>query len=465
MLFRKFYLFLVSALWFLAAIVNANATDVTPITCTEAIGGINKDIPQLIGVAGDTFTIVEPFDTGSSVTFTDGTHTLAGTSPFTFTLPADGTYNNDGDDARGANVYCTPAAAAATDEEEAASTSDVQANLTPLIMNSQGAAMGDAVSSATGNALGNGGGQNFVNENGFALSTSGLAAMANSAAVQQLSGNASSPDQGIYAADITPSDFAAVSPLNLWVQGNLERYEGHGEDFDGHVSTLLAGIDYRVSDALVLGLLAGYGTADIDTRIFNTGGNLSSDGYSLGGYFGSRLAANVFADGFIAYTGSDYDVRYGAVTGDFDASRVTGGINVYGSMPMGGFTLQPEFSVFFAREKQDSYTDSGGTLRGAQTFESGRVSAGPKLIFDAIDAGSGNIKPWVAAKLEHNFSSRDTPALTSSVDVGNSTSGRFSAGLTTQLGAGSLSLSGDISGVGSGDYLSYSGKIHWGISF
>ena len=304
-------------------------------------------------------------------------------------------------------------------------------------------------------ALNGGAASPFISENGFSISSRGIAGLAQSKRISdpKLTLNAEVKEQ-VYGAAHSITEVPVSTPWNIWASGRYDHFDGDGNSFDGGVGTITAGADYRMSDTLLVGALVGYGKSDIDV---GTTGNLESDGYTLGAYFGAKLENSITADGFVAYTRSDYDIRSGAVTGDFDADRYSVGINVYGSMPMDGFTIEPGISFIYGSESQDSYVDSAATAIAGQTIKSGRVSIGPKFVFDPIDNGNGSFTPWFGARYEFNFSDANVVASTGTPDVGDSSSARVSAGFTTDFGAGTFSLSGDVGGLGSGDYVSYGG--------
>ncbi len=268
----------------------------------------------------------------------------------------------------------------------------------------------------------------------------------------------------IYAADVSPTDEQMIySPWNVWVKGSWSIYEAHDSaSFDGHMIDVVGGVDYRLSDDLIVGVLGGYGMADFDTMTAGTAGSFDSDGVHAGVYLGKRLAPNLLFDALLAYTSSDYDTHLGATTGSFGAHRITVAAHLKGNIDWGMVTIQPAIGLMYASERQDAYTDTAAVVHAAKTVTAGRLSIGPKFIFQPVTREFGTTQFWFAAKGEYDFSNQNTSATSSLPDISDVASARVQAGLSIVTDSGiSLSLQGDVSGLGSGEFIGYgvSGKL------
>ena len=344
------------------------------------------------------------------------------------------------------------AATAPTEESSGSSTESVKNALSDLIINEQDDQLNKSISGAAGE--GDGTTSPFISENGFSISSRGLASLARIPASKPTIGG--ELKQKTYPAALDINNVPTDVPWNIWAAGHYSHYEGNGNSFDGGIGSVHAGADYRITEQVLIGAVVGYAGAGLDV---GATGNLKSRGFTVGGYFGARVNETVRTDGYLAYTRSDYDVRAGTTTGSFDANRFSLGINVYGSMPMDGFTIEPGIRFVYGSERQDAYTDSTGTAVVGRTVTAGRVSVGPKLIWDPIETGSGSFSPWLGGYYEYSFSNTNAVATTGLPNIGNSSSARFTAGVNTDLGAGVLTLSGEVGGLGSGDYTSYGGNV------
>lgn len=333
---------------------------------------------------------------------------------------------------------------------------EIKDKLSGLLVIQQDSHLVQSVGEAVTDGFGNGDSAPFISENAFSISTRGLAALASRETSKKTL--TAQVKEKIYGANVNFDNVPEQSSWNVWASGRYDYFDG--DSFDGGLGTVNAGVDYGFSENFLLGAVIGYGRADIDV---GATGKLEARSYTLGTYFGAKLGGTVMADGFAAYTKSDYDVTAGITTGQFDAIRLSTGINIYGSVVMDGLTIQPGISFTYGSEKQDAYVDSTATAVASQTIKSGRLSIGPKFTFNAIETKSGSLSPWIATRFEHNFSNANNAANTNLPDVANNNSGRLSAGFTTDFGSGTFSFSGDVGGLGSRDYISYGGTTKFRI--
>lgn len=187
---------------------------------------------------------------------------------------------------------------------------------------------------------------------------------------------------------ITPNGFAFSSralamhsgnndaPLwNAWVRGRLSQYDGNDSSFDGHIGDVFAGVDYRLSEGVVVGAMFGYGQTDFSTLINTVTGGFEVDSLTVGAYAGIELLQALHLSTSASYTGSDYENRSGVTTGAFSADRVTISANLSGQHVMhNGMTLEPSLDILWASERQDAFTDSAAVTHAANTINAGRVS-------------------------------------------------------------------------------------------
>ncbi len=365
------------------------------------------------------------------------------------------------------NPANTPApSAGATGSERLA---DQQEVLSAMVVNFQSNNLGDMVFDHLGNAFGQDAGPQ-VAANGFSASTQGVAAWLGETRQRkiesQLADLSDAPEARYLLA--TP---AAASPKrqpawNAWIKGKWTSYDGDGSSFDGHMIDVLAGVDYRVYEMAVVGVLGGYGNTDFDTEISGTSGSFKADGYSVGPYMAIRLSDNTQFDALAAYTYSDYENRSGATGGEFIAHRVTVAAQLKGMWTMENFFIEPGIRIVYAEEYQDAWTDSSSVRHASQTVTAGRLSIGPKfgLVFSSEDGGS--VRPWVSLKGEYDFSNKGDVPTSGLPDFDDILSSRVSVGLDASTAEGlSISLQGEISGLGSDAYTGYGGSAQIGLPF
>lgn len=253
------------------------------------------------------------------------------------------------------------------------------------------------------------------------------------------------------AAPIAPV-MATTNPttLNAWVRGSFTHYDG--DAFSGNTWNGVAGLDYLVRDGLLVGVLAGYENGDFDFD--TTNGAFEGSGFTAGAYVGMQLSDTIVADAFVTHSWLTYDTRSGTATGTTDATRWLVSLNLTGQYALAErLVLEPNAQFFYAHENRDAYTLSDATVVAENSVDSGRLSVGPRLRYSVSD----NWTAVASLQGEYDFSS-ETQTNTTLPDFDGMVSARFGLGMDGTFANGwSLNLSGDVGGIGSGDFLSYTG--------
>ncbi len=343
-----------------------------------------------------------------------------------------------------------------------------QSAFTDLVIRAQSTAITDGAFGALDEAFSDGEGP-LVTAAGFSVSARGtrnwLMARRAEALRSRLAdlprdGNGSPVHAVPVSADGSDPDW------NVWLKGDWTFYDGDGSSFDGHTGNLLAGADLRVGETVVIGVLAGYGLADFDTDMAGTTGGFDADGYTVGPYAGVKLGESARLDVLAAYTYSDYDNRSGGTRGTFSADRITLAARLKGRWDVDGYFVEPALGVFYAHEDQDAYTDTAGVRHSGRTVKAGRVSLGPRVGYVLRAENGDTITPWISVKGEYDFSNRANAPSSGLPDFGDILSARISLGLDAHTAKGlSITVKGDVGGLGSGDYTSYGGSARVGMPF
>jgi outer membrane autotransporter protein len=181
-------------------------------------------------------------------------------------------------------------------------------------------------------------------------------------------------------------------------------------------------------------------------------------GFTTGAYVGVKLSETLVMDAFLTHTWLDYDNRAGTATGETDATRIMVSVNMSGRYGItDSLTLEPNIRLFYAHESQDAYTLSNGTAIAANGIDSGRLSLGPKLRYLLPDQSNGNWSVFVSAHGEYDFSS-EVQTSTALPDFDDLVTARLGAGIDgTLLNGWMIQLAGDVGGLGSGSFVSYTG--------
>lgn len=271
-----------------------------------------------------------------------------------------------------------------------------------------------------------------------------------------------SPALAMTPAGSARSPQAPVSRFNVWVQGSYTHYDG--DAFSGDAYTGVGGVDYRVLDTVLIGVVGGYEAGDFSFTATN--GAFDGAGYTLGAYVGVKVHESIFVDASVTHTWLDYDNRVGINTGSTDASRWLFSLNATGQYDVGGgFTLEPNAKFFYGFEDQDAYTLSDGSAVAANDISSGRLALGSRLRYDFAHAGYAGWSTYASAHGEYDMSSEDVTN-TLLPDFDQQVSARLGLGLDGTFNNGwMLFMSGDVGGLGTGDYTSYTGSARLRIPF
>lgn len=277
---------------------------------------------------------------------------------------------------------------------------------------------------------------------------------------------------------ITPNGFAFSSRAmalqdaigtstmwNIWARGRLSQYDGDGNSFDGHIGDIFAGVDYRVTENIVVGAMLGFGNTDFSTLINTVNGGFEANSQTVGAYAGFEFSA-LHLSTSASYTSSDYQNRSGATTGSFSADRLTISANLSGRHTFeNDIILEPMVDFLWATERQDGYTDSAAVVHAANRISAGRISVGPRLISPNLLTDGGALRLWSSAMADYDFSNQSPVPTSGLPDLSSLTSLRLSAGLDSQIGRGHLSLRGDAFGLGSGEFTAYGASLAYQLPF
>lgn len=198
-----------------------------------------------------------------------------------------------------------------------------------------------------------------------------------------------------------------------------------GFDFDSW--SLVSGVDYRINDALVMGVALSYGVTD--STIDNGRGDVEQDAFGVSLY-GTYYLKEFYLDFIAGYATSDYDtvrnMRYnvaaksgGTTTvnhvfdGNTDADDFTVSLGTGYTLTYGGFSVTPFGQVKYLDSSIDGYTES---LRGSSTapgfglvlqvddqdIKSLTTNLGVHLV-RAINTSKAVLTPYVRVDWEHEY--------------------------------------------------------------
>ena len=399
-------------------------------------------------VAADTNTLV---GAGThTVTYTDA---ISGDRYITFTVQSGGKLFFVEDIV----VRSGTPQAAASGTTESDSLQSQQQSASNVAVNFQMNNVATQVFDHLGGSFGGAGTNLQVSANGFAASTTGFANMLNGYQAAK-----TNPLAGL-GGDVSTNGYSTPR-WNAWVKGAWNIYDG--ENFDGHSIDVMAGIDYRYSDSMIVGFLGGYGISDFDLVSNGTDGSFKGDGYSVGPYIGMKLSEHLQFDAMATYTYSDYASISGTTDGNFNAHRATPAAQLTGTWNYDAFFISPGIRFVYAQENQDSHIDSAGTSHSGLVIRAGRISLGPKIGYSHTYETGASFRPWLALNGEYDFSNQVTDVNSGLPDLSDVLSARFKAGFDATTATGiALSLEGNVSGLGNDQFSGYGGTAKIRVPF
>ncbi len=190
-----------------------------------------------------------------------------------------------------------------------------------------------------------------------------------------------------YAGPVTdlPADAASSAKSSMWDYGRLGLFingsmatgnrdqSDYEPGFDYDAYGITAGVDYRITNNMVIGTAFGYASAEAD--IDNNGGTIESDGYGallyatyyisefyidIIGLYGKKDYSTVRNVDYtiVEFGGGDTTVVDQSFNGDPDANEFGFTAGVGYSLFKWGFTFQPYGQLDYLDTKIDGYTES-----------------------------------------------------------------------------------------------------------
>lgn len=247
----------------------------------------------------------------------------------------------------------------------------------------------------------------------------------------------------------------AQAPWNIWARGSFTHF--NGDAFDGDAWAGVVGVDYLLTDRLLIGVMGGYEAGDFTFPI--EAGAFQGDGLSFGAYTGIQLSEFLIAEAYVAHSLLDYENRTATGVGTTEARRTLASFNLVGSHALTErITLEPNARISYAHERQKGYVMSDGTAVATEVIDSGTLSIGSRISYLLPFEAYGQFRVFASGHTEYMFSSQDETGSTLP-DFDDLTSGRFGLGIDALfLNGWQLTLDGNVGGIGSQSYLSYTGN-------
>lgn len=257
---------------------------------------------------------------------------------------------------------------------------------------------------------------------------------------QTSSSESGNGEAGMAAGDAPKRWAMWANASNTWLSGDLP-----GADFKGTIIDSLIGMDYFVTDNLLIGMVAGYESAKM-TSSFN-GGKLHSAGFALAPYGAYMINDTFYVDGTIGVTSVNYRTSRddGQINGKTSGLRWFTALNLNASMSLGGYwRLVDTIGFMYVSEDQDAYTETDGSSVDAIKVRLGQFRNTVNLGY-RIPMEFGHITPYGLIRLEYDAIKEPTSVIDSAGTVAYGSQFGATFGLGVNVGVGDntvLSLEG-----------------------
>lgn len=222
----------------------------------------------------------------------------------------------------------------------------------------------------------------------------------------------------------------------------------------GHQVNALLGMTYKVSPALLVGVLGGYETFNYTEQDIN--GKLTGGGWTVGSYLGWRITPTLRYDAAVAYSGIGYDGASGTAQGSFSGQRWMVSSGLTGNVKATGFDIEPSAKVYALWEHEGGYTDSLGTQQADHNFSSGRASGGTKVTYPVAWSDTIALAPYLGVYGDYYFDGSTSSAIAAdgtqlaSTPLFSGWSARVTGGLGLKLASGgAFGINAEYGGIGS----------------
>lgn len=200
---------------------------------------------------------------------------------------------------------------------------------------------------------------------------------------------------------ITPTgdEAAAAAPAsrwNLWGDGKYTWNDNSPSNFDldGPLWNGLAGVDYKLTDKMTIGLMASYESSDLD----GIGTDLQSTGLGGGPYIGIVLTDNVVFSANV--TGSRLDSSQLGGLLDFESGRLQAAAALNGYWFRDTWRFTPGLSLSWSKEWME---ETSGFLLPDQTIETAMLTPSVQIGNTLRLSDTGTVEPWAGAALDYVF--------------------------------------------------------------
>ena len=253
-----------------------------------------------------------------------------------------------------------------------------------------------------------------------------------------------------------PLAYETASPWDIWVEGRYSAFDDDNGNLDrsGHVGVLYVGGDYRLTQNMIVGVLAQFDWAKDESGVLSS--KVNGNGWMIGPYLSAQIHDNIYLDLRAAWGRSSNDLTLGTATGDFDTSRWLVKGTLAGNWMYDAWRITPSAELAYVTESANSFTNSAGTFVAGQDVSLGRLQFGPEIGYRFAHTANTFIEPFAALKGVWDFDNPNVAIIDGFVVGPGDFWGRLQGGLNVVTSSGWY-VRGLASwdGLGASDYNGY----------
>jgi outer membrane autotransporter protein len=256
---------------------------------------------------------------------------------------------------------------------------------------------------------------------------------------------------------------------NVWVDGKYSWIDGQFDlsDSDGPLVNITSGLDYKISDSVVFGLLFSYENSELKTSGILSKIGTETEGLGGGAYLGVTLTDHIVFSALVngTFIDNDYDLFFSTASTDSERLQTSAGFTGY-YYSSESWRWSPSLTAAWSGEWIDSYHDSLGNDFGKQKSETAVLSFGNQLGKTFALGDGASVEPWAGAILEYTFLNQTHTDDAEDVDFPETVDMRYQLGLNINFAENvQLALTGEAAGFMLDESNTYAGEANLAIQF
>ncbi|KAF0224716.1 MAG: outer membrane protein domain-containing [Rhodospirillaceae bacterium] len=189
----------------------------------------------------------------------------------------------------------------------------------------------------------------------------------------------------------------------LWANASHNWMSGKqaSADFAGTMKVAVGGVDYRITDQLLLGTSLGYEHGYFSLKY--SGGKMVANNYAFAPYMAYIINDIWSLDATAGHAWVNYDISRanGNVAGSTSGSRWFAASNLSASTTLGPWRLGASTGYLYSKEDTEDYVETDGTAARGVKFRLGQAHATVRGGYLFL-TDWGSVNPFVAARAEYD---------------------------------------------------------------